>query len=107
MLKLWGYCAIVLGGLLVSPASALLMPAPVTVVRPSTLPSPVVVAGRPALAAAPRLAAVGVEDEQGSGYLWLPILAHRLLTFFALSKFLFILAAAVLVGLRHLIRRRS
>lgn len=106
MLKLWGYCAIVLGGLLVSPASALLMPTPVTIVRPTTLPSPVVVAGRQTFVAAPRLAAVDVEEE-GTGILSLAILAHRLLTFFAVSKFLFIAAAGLLVGLRHLVRKRS
>lgn len=112
MLKLWGYCAIVLGGLLVSPISPLSASVPVTLSRPSALPSPVVVAERQAVLgaaklAAAKLAAVGIEEAEAPGFLSLATMAHWLLSLFALSKFLLILVAGMVVGVRRLIRRRS
>ena len=107
MLKLWGYCAIVLGGLLVSPISPLSASVPVTLSLPSALPSPVVVADRQAVLGAAKFAAVGIEEAEAPGLLSLATMAHWLLSLFALSKFLLILVAGMVVGLRRLIRRRS
>ena len=107
MLKLCGYCAIVLGGLLVSPISPLSASVPVTLSRPSALPSPVVVADGQVSLGAAKFAAVGIEEAEAPGFLSLAAMAHWLVSLFALSKFLLILVAGMVVGLRRLIHRRS